>query len=254
MKQAMFRFYEELNIHLPEEMRKVWFCFPFAEGTTISDMLKIMGIPAEEVDLVLVDQQSRNLDYQLQDGERISVYPVFERFDIEPVGTAHESPLRSTTFCCDVHLGKLARFLRMLGFDTLYSSRFDPDALREASLQEKRILLSRSYALVTHPQVKRSFWVRSADPKEQLKDLFEKLDLYRQLNPLSRCLTCNSMIETIEKQAILHRLEPRTAAYYQEFFICRSCDQIFWKGSHFESMINFIRQEVLNKKMNDGTG
>ena len=240
MNQVYFRFYEELNDYLPEEKRKVWFEYSFSGEILMQDAMHSMGVPSEEIDLILVNQQSKAFDYMLQDGDRISVYPVFELFDLSGASPLREKPLRNPTFICDVHLGRLCKYLRMLGLDTLYSNQYTPEEMIAISRQEKRIILSRSYQLTRHKEVTHSYWIRSADPLEQVKDLIIKLDLSSWTDPLIRCMKCNDKIVPVEKPVILHRLQSRTAKYYTEFFNCPTCNQIYWKGSHFENMLNFI--------------
>ena len=246
MNQVFFRFYEELNDYLPEELRKVWFECQIENKTSVGEKIQSLGIPLDNIDLILVNQQSRGFDYILRDGDRISVYPVFEMFDLSGISRVREKPLRNPTFICDVHLGRLCKYLRMLGLDTLYSNHYTPEELIEVSLREKRIILSRSYPLIRHKEVTHAYLIRSADPLEQLKDLVNNLYLSNQGDPLTRCLNCNDRLVPVEKPEILHRLEERTATYYTEFFKCPCCDQIYWKGSHFENMLAFIDQQKLS--------
>lgn len=244
MNQVRFRFYEELNNYLPKELRKVWFEYSFPGWSSVQDVIQSLGVPLDEIDLILVNQQSKGFDYMLQNGDRISVYPVFERFDVSEISQVREKPLRNPTFVCDVHLGRLCKYLRMLGFDTLYSTRYTPEELITISGQGKRILLSKSYRLTHHKDVDRSYLIRFSDPLEQIKDLIGKLDLWGRADPLTRCLNCNDRLVTAEKQDILHRLQALTVRYYTEFFRCPACDQIYWKGSHFENMLEFIHQHL----------
>ncbi len=244
MNSVRFRFYEELNDFLPEEKQKVWFEYAFSGKVSLLDAIRSMGIPMEAIDLILVNQQSKAPDYTLKDGDTISVYPMFELFNVSAISQLHNKPLRNPRFICDVHLGRLCKYLRMLGWDTLYSNSYLATEIIAISCQEKRILLSRSYQLTRHKDVTHSYWIRSSDPLEQIKDLINKLDLSNQANPLTRCLNCNQLIEPVEKPEIIHRLEARTIKYYSEFFRCPACDQIYWKGSHFENMLDFIHHSI----------
>jgi len=248
MIQVCFRFYEELNDYLPEELRKVWFECRFENETSVGEKIQSLGIPLDEIDLILVNQQSKGFDYLLQDGDRISVYPVFERFDVSEISQLREKPLRNPKFICDVHLGRLCKYLRMLGWDTLYSNRYTPEEMITISRQEKRIILSRNYKLIRDREVTHSYWIRSANPLEQAKDLIGKLDLVRLADPLTRCLNCNDKLVTVEKQDILDRLQALTKKYYTEFFRCPACDQIYWKGSHFENMLKFVQQRLFTNE------
>jgi uncharacterized protein with PIN domain len=242
MIRVKFRFYEELNDYLPEELRKGWIESSAEPGTSVGEKISSFEIPLGEIDLILVNQQSESFDYILQEEDRISVYPVFESFDISEISKLRDKPLRVVTFICDVHLGRLCKYLRMLGFDTSYSNNYTPGQIIDISNLEKRIILSKSIQLIRHKEVTRAYWVRSSEPLEQLIDLIYGLDILKWANPLTRCLNCNSMLETVEKEDVIDRLEERTAKYYTAFFRCPVCDQIYWKGSHYESMMEFIHQ------------
>ena len=246
MSNVYFRFYEELNDYLSAGKQKLRFEFFFSGRLSIKDAIQSIGVPPDEIDLILVNQQSRGFDYLLQDGDRISVYPVFELFNLSGISHLREKPLRNPAFICDVHLGRLCKYLRMLGWDTLYSNQFTPEEIILRSNQEKRIILSRSYQLIRHKKVTHSYLIRSSNPLEQVKDLIKKLDLSNVTDPLTRCLNCNEKFVPIEKQDILHRLQALTAKYYEEFFICPTCNQIYWEGSHFENMLKFIHQHLQN--------
>lgn len=245
MSKVYFRFYEELNDHFPEEMRQTWFEYPLNDRISIRQAISSLGVSPAEVDLILVNQISKGFDYLLQDGDRISVYPVFELFDISGISELRDKPLREIRFICDVHLGKLSRYMRMFGFDTLYSNRYTNEQIIRIATEERRIILSRNYRLVRDKRVTHSYWIRSSVPLEQIRDLVDKLDLSKSINPLTRCMECNGVLLPVDKRQILPRLEPHTANYFDEFFRCDTCDRIYWKGSHFENMINFIHQYIL---------
>jgi uncharacterized protein len=247
MSRVYFRFYEELNGYLPEGKRKVWFVYPFPGEVSLREVFLSMGIPLDEIDLVLVNQRSQEFDYVLQEDDHISVYPVFELFDLSSISRLRGKPLRDPKFICDVHLGRLCKYLRMLGWDTLYSNQYTPEEIIAISILENRIILSRNDELTRHKKVTHSYWIASSNPLEQIKDVIDKLDLSKLCMPLTRCLNCNHLIVPVEKQEILHRLQPRTTKYYHEFFICPACDQIYWKGSHFEHMFDFIHHSIQNE-------
>lgn len=249
MNHVKFRFYEELNNYLPEGNRKVWFDFYFIGIHSLKEIFRSMKVPPDEIDLVLVNQQSKGFDYQVRDGDRISVYPVFELFDISEFPEIREKPLRNPTFICDVHLGKLSRFLRMLGFDTTYSNLFTPKELVERSIAGNRILLSKSYRLTHHPEVQRAYRIRSSDPEEQIKDTIDRLNLAGLAKPFTRCLSCNNELQGVSKSEINHQLQPNTAKYYTEFLRCPSCDRLFWEGSHYEHMMRFIHEQLLKTRL-----
>ncbi|MFY9150597.1 MAG: Mut7-C RNAse domain-containing protein [Prolixibacteraceae bacterium] len=249
MKKVTFRFYEELNDYLPADKQKVWFEFYFLGRVTVLDAIQSMDIPLEEIDFIQVNGFPKRFDYLLQSGDRIAVYPEFELFDVSGVSHLRENPLRKPVFVCDVHLGKLSKFLRMLGFDSLYSNRFTPEEMIVLSQQEKRIILSKNIRLTKNRDVSRSWLIRSSNPVEQIKNLVSNFDLAARINPLTRCLNCNSKLVHVEKDVIVNQLQAKTIQYYTEFFQCSGCNKIYWKGSHYEKMLQFIGEEVIGGKL-----
>lgn len=153
MKSAHFRFYEELNDFLPASRQKTEFVWHFRGKPSIKDAIESLGVPHTEVDLILINGRSVSFEHHLFDGDRISVYPVFESLDISPVSRLGRPPLRDPAFICDVHLGRLARLLRMLGFDTLYSTSYsDPQIVHIAGTQ-RRIILTRDRGVLKRKAV-----------------------------------------------------------------------------------------------------
>ncbi len=199
-------------------------------------------MPHSEVDLILVNNQSVGFDHGLKDGDRVAVYPVFESFDITPVQRLRPKPLRNTRFIVDVNLGKLARRLRMLGFDAVYNNRHTHRDIVDRATKEMRIVLTRDRRLLFHKAITHGFWIRAVDADTQLQEVLRRLDLYNQVKPLQRCLDCNGDIETVDIDQVWSRLEPLTRRYYREFYRCSRCNKIYWSGSHVAHMSGVIRQ------------
>lgn len=180
-RTAFFRFYEELNDFLPEGQRKKTFSYEFIGTPFIKDTIEAIGVPHTEIDLILVNGESVGFNYQMQGGEHVSVYPVFELLDITPIVRLRSRPLRKTKFVADVNLGKLAQKLRLLGFDTLFRNDFTDHDIVKLSLQEKRIILTRDKGILQHSAITHGYWIRNNDPKEQLREVVEHLQLEKQL-------------------------------------------------------------------------
>jgi len=240
MNQADFRFYAELNDFLPPGQRMREFTHTFAHNPAIKDAIEALGIPHTEVDLILVNGQSVNFSYLLQNRDRISVYPVFEAFDITPLLRVRPQPLRETCFILDVHLGKLAAYLRLFGFDTEYRNDYEEAQLAQIACQEKRILLTRDIGLLKRNQVTHGYFLRETYPKQQLREIFRRFDLFRAAKPFQRCMICNGLIYPIDKNEINHQVSATTLSYYHSFYRCQSCHQIYWPGSHYQQMQTFI--------------
>jgi uncharacterized protein with PIN domain len=244
MYQIFLRFYEELNDFLPQERRKVRFAHALAGRVSIKDVIESLGVPHPEVDLILVNQISVDFSYVVQPGDQISVYPLFESFDISPITRLRPKPLRETRFVLDVHLGKLAVYLRFLGFDTLYCNDYTDATLAHISAAEKRILLTRDRNLLKRSMITHGYYVRATHPKQQLAEILRRLQLSPPYPLLSRCTLCNAPLTPVAKDQIVHLLPHNTQKYYHQFYFCQNCDKIYWKGSHYQNMQKCL-QEIL---------
>ncbi len=240
--EALFRFYEELNDFLPREKVKKSFQRKFNGNPAIKDPIEAIGVPHTEVDLIIVNGYSVGFDYKLNDGDQVSVYPVFESIDISPIVKLRDEPLRKTSFILDVHLGRLAKMLRMLGFDTFYRNDYDDPEIIQQGIKENRIILTRDRLMLNIKEVTHGYCIRSTDPETQLKEVIKRFDLKSGIKPFYRCTICNSLINEVEKRDILDRLELKTQLYFNEFYRCDGCDRIYWKGSHYDKLKKLLEK------------
>ena len=245
MNLAWFRFYEELNDFLPASRKKRSFSYSFDGNLSVKDAIEAIGIPHVEVDMILVNGISVDFSQKLKNEDNVSVYPVFESFDISAVTHLREKPLRNTKFILDVHLGKMAKYLRLLGFDTLYESSYNDNEIISISKAEKRIILTRDRGLLKNNKVTHGCWIRSQHTCEQLKEVISRFDLRAGAKPFTRCLECNSLLNDVKKEEISDFLPLRTKKYYDEFKHCPGCKRIYWEGSHYEKMKKHI-EEILS--------
>jgi uncharacterized protein len=221
--QAQFRFYAELNDHLPSGSNGAEIVHSFQSGATVKDRIEALGVPHTEVDLILVNGHSVDFSYPVQDGDRVSVYPVFESFDISPLLRLRPLALRNPRFVLDTHLGRLAVYLRLLGFDTLYRNDYADTELARIERDEKRILLTRDRGLLKRSSVERGYYVREIKFREQVFEVLRRFDLLRTIQPFHRCLRCNTVL--------------RPAG---EYTTCPGCSRLYWKGSHYARMQRFV--------------
>lgn len=242
MNHAEFRFYAELNDFLPPSKRLVPFSYPFEVSGSVKDMIESLGVPHTEVDLILANGESVDFSCLVRDGDRISVYPVFESIDIAPIVRVRPQPLREPRFVLDTHLGRLASYLRMLGFDALYRRDYQDDELLRVSMSEGRILLTRDRNLLKRRAVEHGYCVRETNPRRQLLESLARFDLFERLAPFTRCLRCNALLEPVAKPLIAGRLPPETRLHYEEFHLCHACGRVYWKGSHYRRMQRFIEE------------
>ncbi len=207
--RASFRFYAELNDHLQSELQFRVVEKHFFVPASVKDMVESLGVPHTEVDLILVNGESSGFSRLVQNGDRVAVYPVFESLDISPVLRLRPLPLRETRFVLDVHLGKLARYLRMLGFDTLYSNHAGDRELVETSADQNRILLTRDRDLLKHSAVTHGYWLRETDSRLQTAEVITRFDLVRSIRLFTRCMVCNHELRAVPKTEVQ---ESRAAA------------------------------------------
>jgi uncharacterized protein with PIN domain len=239
MGKAEFRFYAELNDFLPEEVRAKSFLYEFSGQPAVKDAIEALGVPHVEVELIIVNGESVDFAYRLQDGDRVAVYPMFESLDIGPVLRIRREPLREISFACDAHLGKLARLLRLLGFDTVHNSGITDEELVSLS-QSGRILLTRDRQLLKHGGVTHGYWVRAIEPLAQAREVVRRFDLRDRISPFTRCLSCNGLLDPLSREEALPLVPPKVREWCTEFLRCRSCGRIFWPGTHYPKLQDWI--------------
>lgn len=244
---AEFRFYEELNDFLPAKQHKTSFRSAFFGTPSVKDVIQAMGVPHTAVDLILVDGQSVDFSFRLRGDERVAVYPVFERLDISPLIRLRPKPLRNTRFIVDVHLGKLARYLRLLGFDAAYNRDWGNAVLIDLSLREKRIILTRSLEILKQNRVTHGCWLRHHEPRQQLLEVLRALDLFSQAHPFTRCMDCNGRIHEVDTAVIRDQIDPRLLQQHSEFRQCGDCGKISCNACGLARFLFFLLNSLFPK-------
>jgi uncharacterized protein with PIN domain len=250
--QARFRFYEELNDFLPWHRRKQAIEYRCARAATVKNAIEALGVPHTEVELILVNGESVDLSYVVQDQDYISIYPKFECFDIRALLKIRGEPLRDLRFIADAHLGGLARLLRMLGFDTLYSNAYRDEQIRAIAQAQQRVVLTRDRDLLKCRNVTHGCFVHALHPREQLREIVDRLHLAGSARPLTLCLHCNLPLIAIDKSAIAERLPPTVLQTYQRFCWCEGCDRVYWEGSHWQRMRELVARYAVSEASSDG--
>jgi len=245
VSEATFRFYAELNDFLPPARRGREFTYRFLGSPAVKDAVEALGVPHVEVDLILVNGEPVPFTYRLQDGDRVAVYPVFESLDISPLTRLRPSPLRHPTFLADVHLRKLARLLRLLGFEVWFKPDADDRQLIQISVEEGRILLTRDRHLLKHGALAHGYWVRAERPVEQSREVIRRFDLLGLMRPFTRCLECGGLLRPVEKEDVIDHIPPRTAAWLEEYVMCQRCGKLYWRGTHYGHLKRLV-SEILS--------
>jgi uncharacterized protein len=213
-------------------------------ATTVKDLVESLGVPHTQIDVIVVNGVSVGFGECLREGDRVDVYPASAAAsasasppaDIEPV--IHLQPEVSTTprFLLDVHLGRLARYLRLLGLDAEWEPEATDEQLVWTAGRENRILLTRNRAILKRAAVAQGHLVRKTVPRRQIDEVLSRFGLTGPFITFGRCLVCNARLEDVDKSDVLDLLPPRTRRDYDEFRRCTACGRVYWKGSHYDRL------------------
>ncbi|GAB4472522.1 MAG: Mut7-C RNAse domain-containing protein [Anaerolineae bacterium] len=252
MLQVIFRFHAELNDFLPAQRRGMACTQPLDRRASVKDMIEAQGVPHAEVELLVVNGRSVGFDYIVQGGDEVQVYPRFDALDL-PDKVRLRPPLpERPRFVLDIHLGRLAAYLRMIGFDALYGdtnnhAEFLDAALARIAHDQGRVLLTHDVGLLKRSLVIYGYWVRSMSPRDHLAEVMRRFDLFDKVELFRRCMSCNGLLQPVEKAAVLHLLPAETARHYDEFRRCTSCGKIYWRGVHVKRMTALV-EEIMKQR------
>lgn len=204
----------------------------FTLNPAVKDVIESCGIPHTAVFTVKINGEEHSSNYNLREGDSITVYP------FESVSNTNADPI----YCCpsafilDVHLGKLARTLRLFGIDaSLDTSWEDADIIR-LSNQQRRMILTRDLGLLKTGAAQFGYWVRSKDPDQQIEEIFKRFNIRDHISPFSRCMKCNGPKKQIPLSKVEDRIPPKVKQWHSQYWECATCHQVYWKGSHFKNL------------------
>jgi uncharacterized protein with PIN domain len=202
--------------------------------STLGHVIESLGVPLTEVGTLVVDGREVPTSYVPTAGDSVSVR------DVERPQQVPGAPLR---FLLDVHLGTLARRMRLLGVDTAYESTDIGDpALATRSAVQQRVMLSRDRGLLRRRELWAGAYVLSTRPEEQLRDI---LDRFRpELRPWTRCTACNGLLRPATKEEVADRLEGGTHRSYDVFAQCTDCGRAYWKGAHHAQLEAIVERAL----------
>lgn len=229
---ASFRFYGELSLFLAPARRQTTFAYTINPPVSVKHVIEALGAPHTEVETILVNGIGRDFDYLLQAEDRVTVLPA-RRTLTGAVGPALRPPWPDPPlFLADNHLGRLARFLRLVGCDVWYEPTWDDAQLADTAGAHGRILLTRDRHLLKRSQVVFGYCLHALDPRAQLVAVVQRFGLAYRLQPWTRCLRCNGLLNPVAKADVWEQLEPKTRLYFETFQRCGTCGQVYWPGSH----------------------
>jgi len=236
MRTIHLRCYEELNEFLPIEKRKVQFTHTIPVQTSVKDLIESFNIPHTQVQMIMVNGEQKYFSYIVHHNDRISVYPFFHNFDVHSLSKIYHPIPEAIRFIVDQHLGKLARYLRMLGIDTAYNENLSGHEFVEKANHENRILITKDHSILKRNELKFGYFIYADDLDSQLEELVLQFKMKEHILLFSRCLECNSILHPVEKAQIEHRLPKKVREGHDTFTMCEPCDKIYWKGMHYQRM------------------
>ncbi len=222
------RFYAELADFLPRAFRGRSFERAVATHESVKHIIEALGVPHTEVGLLLVNGETAGMDRRLEANDRVAVFPALRRLS-PPLGV-------TPRFAADAHLGRLARYLRFCGFDTLWDNSWDDADLVAVAASDARVVLTRDRTLLMRRALPQGYYLRDTAPLAQLTYLAARYALDLCEGYPARCLECNVPLGRVPKQEIAVRLLPGTLAGFDEFWCCGRCSGVFWRGSHWRRM------------------
>jgi len=249
MQQASFRFYGELNDFLAAEQRDMPLVYRFDGCPAVTDAIEAIGVPHPEVAVIRINDHAVGFFHGLNNGEAVVVYGHAAYPDVEETFIQPFLPAGVPRFVLDVHLGKLAGFMRTAGFDSWHSTT-DPgdERLAEIADIQNRVLLTRDVGLLKRSRVRFGYWLRAIQSREQFVEVVRHYQLARDFVPFSRCSHCNGMVKPVDKRDIIKQLPGGIARDPEQlkFVQCTECGHVYWQGSHYTRMQQFFTS-VLNE-------
>ena len=219
MYRASIAFIDQLNDLLPRRKRNLVIQYTFSEHPSVKHIIESLGVPHTEIGQITINHQQVDFQFQVQSGDAIIAFPDTPAND-QLSGLFSSGKITiAPKFILDNHLGKLATYLRILGFDSMYQNDYQDDYLEELAVENNRILLTRDRQLLMRKTIRFGYLIRSLIPDQQVLEVFRRFDLSPQLTPFHRCLRCNFLLEKVPKKKIIDRLEPKTRQFFNEFHI-----------------------------------
>ncbi|MFC6671349.1 Mut7-C RNAse domain-containing protein [Marinobacterium aestuariivivens] len=242
MIQVECRCHGRLNELLPPSQRGRARLMRLKQAVSLQQLLIPLRIPHPEVDLALINGVPVALSCQVQDGDHLHLYPDIGDIDDPAIIPLRRRPLQRARFILDVHLGRLARRMRLLGLDTWYRNHMDDRPIIRLARLQSRMILTRDRGLLQQPDVSHGYYVRATHPEKQLREVLARFEAWPWLAPFSRCTRCNSLIERLSPEEVQRRVRPRLSREFDTFFRCTGCDQLYWQGSHYDRLRAYVDQ------------
>jgi uncharacterized protein len=226
----VIEFATELRLFLAARHRRDGRVETRVDGS-LGHVVESAGVPLPEVGALLQDGERLRPSHRPGDDDRVQVLAV-----------ARPQRIPEPRFLLDVHLGTVARRLRLVGVDTAYGNDLDDDTLIEMANDQRRVLVTQDRGLLRRRKLWLGAFVRGGRPDEQFADLLDRFA--PPLAPWTRCTACNGTLEPVAKEDVQHRLEPGTRRTQDAFARCVDCGRVYWRGAHHERLEKIVNDAL----------
>jgi len=241
MRKINVSIFGELNDFLKPNMRDKEINIDFIEKRSAKDLIESIGIPHTEVFAIKINGGFSDFDSIIDQNDKLLVYPMSVSrsdniLDRNILKKLRKDYLEIEKFIVDVNLGRLARYLRLMGFDSLYDNNYPDEDIAQFSKEQNRIVLTRDVGLLKRKDISHGYWVRSDKPREQLDEVVIRFGLQDKIQKMKYCSHCNGKLFEVAKEEIIDQLKKKTEENFNKFYQCNDCKKIYWKGSHFDNI------------------
>ena len=235
-------FHNDLQMLLKKSQAGKVVKYALKRRASLKDIIESQGVPHTEVAQILLGNKELGFAFIPVGGEDIDIFPFSEEISVFNSTLLRPQPMSSLKFMVDINVQKLARNLRIIGFDTSMVPDMRLIEIGKVATSEHRIVITRNRELLKCNTVVHGHLVRSEDHVIQLQEVVKLYKIKLHIKPFSRCIACNGDLMSVTKQDIIHRLEPLTRKYFNTFKRCSDCEKIYWQGSHYNQMLKMITE------------
>ena len=226
----------EVNFFLRRESPLTVVAHTLNRKASVKDIVESFRIPHTEIGTLLFNKRPVDFSFNPESDGELVVEGIESPYDVTRPGYLRGEALDELRFIADVNVMKLGKLLIMLGFDVKISESFSDKTIARLAWEEKRVVLTRDTDLLKRKNIVFARRLRNHNPYDQLCETLHFFGITGPFHFFSRCSRCNTKLERVEKEKIIHRLAPKTKKYYNKFYLCPDCMRVFWKGSHHDSM------------------
>lgn len=239
MVTVRFLFHGELNVFLAPALRRRVFLRGVPAQATVKHAIESLGVPHTEVGAILLNRRAVGLSACLGEGAQVEVHPacMAAAFSDASFQADLHPPLSAPArFVADAHLGKLARYLRMFGFDVLYRNDYSDAEIADLASREQRIVLTRDRDLLMRKGIVHGRYLHALDAEHQVAEILHRFRLASEVHSFTRCLVCNGVLHAAAAEEVAHLTPPQSRALHVHFTRCSACCRVYWEGSHMQRM------------------